>query len=155
MDKIIQRLCLNEGIRLEPYYCTAHKLTIGVGRCLDTNPLSDEEIAFIGHDCRKKSITKEQAFYLLRHDIADVKKKLDKNLPWWKNLNEDRQYVLIDMCFQLGLSGLLKFKKMLMSLSTGFYRQAAEELMNSKYARQTPVRAKRNEYCLINGEYRC
>lgn len=155
MDKIIQRLCFNEGIRLSPYFCTEGKLTIGVGRCLDTNPLSDEEIAFIGHDCREKPITKDQAFYLLRHDIIDVKNKLDKNLPWWKNLNDDRQYVLIDMCFQLGLGGLLKFKKMLTYLSTGFYRQAAEELMNSKYARQTSARAERNKHCLINGEYKC
>ena len=155
MEKTIQRLCFNEGIRLSPYLCSQKKLTIGIGRCLDTNPLTSEEIAFIGHDCREKSITKEQAFYLLRHDIANVKKVLDKKLPWWKNLNEDRQYVLIDMCFQLGIKGLLGFKKMLSNLSTGFYNQAADELMDSEYARQTPARAKRNKYCLINGEYRC
>lgn len=155
MNETIQRLILNEGLRLNPYRCTAGKLTIGVGRCLDTNPLTKEEIDFIGHDCMEKSITKEQAFYLLRHDIETVKKQLDKNLPWWKNLNEDRQYVLIDMCFQLGLNGLLKFKKMLSYLSTGFFKQAADELMDSKYARQTPARAERNKYCIINGVYKC
>lgn len=155
MNEIIQRLILNEGLRLNPYRCTAGKLTIGVGRCLDTNPLTQEEIDFIGHDCTEKPITKEQAFYLLRHDIDKVKKQLDKNLPWWKNLNEDRRYVLIDMCFQLGLNGLLKFKKMLSYLSTGFFKQAADELMDSKYARQTPARAERNRYCIINGVYKC
>lgn len=155
MQSTIQRLILNEGISLNPYHCSSHKLTIGVGRCLDTNPLSSEEISVIGHDCRTNSITKEQAFYLLRHDIDKVKKQLDKNLPWWKNLNEDRQYVLIDMCFQMGIDGLLKFKKMLQHLSTGYYKQAADELMDSKYAKQTPARAERNKYCLINGVYKC
>lgn len=155
MDKIIQRLCFNEGIRLSPYLCSQKKLTIGVGRCLDTNPLTSEELEYIGHDCREKSITKDQAFYLLRHDIKTVIDCLDRKLPWWKNLDYDRRYVLIDMCFQLGIDGLLGFKKMLTYLSTGFYKQAAEELMNSKYARQTPARAERNKYCLINGEYKC
>lgn len=155
MNDTIQRLVYNEGIRLEPYYCTAKKLTIGVGRCLDTNPLTQEEINFIGHDCRTKPITKEQAFYLLRHDIDKVKKQLDKKLPWWKNLNEDRQYVLIDMCFQIGLAGLLKFKNMLANLSTGFYEKAADEIMNSAYAKQTPGRAERNKYCILTGVYKC
>ena len=50
MQSTIQRLILNEGISLNPYYCSSHKLTIGVGRCLDTNPLSSEEISVIGHD---------------------------------------------------------------------------------------------------------
>lgn len=152
---IIQRLVINEGLRFNPYLCSAGKLTIGVGRCLDTNPLTQDEINFIGHDCRTQPITKDQAFYLLRHDIDKVKKQLDKKLPWWKNLNEDRQYVLIDMCFQMGISGLLKFKKMLLNLSTGYYQQAADELMDSEYAKQTPARAERNKYCLINGVYKC
>lgn len=155
MNEIIQRLCFNEGIRLKPYYCTSGKLTIGIGRCLDTNPLTQEEINFIGHDCRTESITKEQAFYLLRHDIERVKKQIENKMPWWKNLNEDRRYVLIDMCFQLGINGLLKFKKMLSNLSLGYYEKAAIELMDSVYAKQTPARAERNKYCLINGVYKC
>lgn len=155
MNEIIQRLCYNEGIRLKPYKCSEGKLTIGVGRCLDTNPLTTEEMSFIGHNCRENEITKDQAMYLLRHDIEKVKSELDRNLPWWKNLNEDRMYVLIDLCFQLGITGLLKFKNMLKFLSTGFFIQASEELLDSRYARQTPARAQRNAQCIKTGTYKC
>lgn len=70
---IIQRLVVNESLRLKPYRCTEGKLTIGVGRCVDTNPLTDEEVCYIGHNCREKSITEEQAIYLLKHDVEGVK----------------------------------------------------------------------------------
>lgn len=155
MMEIIQRLAYNEGLRLESYLCSAGKLTIGVGRCLDTNPLNRDELKFIGHDCRTKPITKDQAFYLLRNDIEKVKKDLDKNCPWWTNLNFDRQYSMIDLCFQLGIGGLMKFKKTLSYLATGFYIQAANELLNSNYARQTPARAMRNSQCFKTGIYKC
>ena len=55
----------------------------------------------------------------------------------------------------MGIDELLKFKKMLQHLSTEYYNQAADVLMDSKYAKQTPARAERNKYCLINGVYKC
>ena len=152
-DIIIQRLCFNEGFRQSPYRCTAGKLTIGVGRNLDDCPLTKEELEYIGHDCREKSITKEQVFYLLRHDIDRAIETLNRKLPWWKNLNDDRQYVLIDLVFNLGINSLLQFKKFLKYLSTGFYKQAGFELMDSKYARQVPKRAERNRRAIETGKY--
>ena len=154
-NEIIQRLAYNEGCVLSPYKCSAGKLTIGIGRCLDTNPLDAKELKYIGHDCREKPITKEQAFFLLRNDIEKVTKQLDSNCPWWTNLNYDRQYSMIDLCFQLGISGLMKFKKTLSYLAAGFYIQAAGELLNSNYARQTPARAMRNSQCFKTGVYKC
>ena len=44
MYEICQRLIAHEGLRLQPYFCSKKKLTIGVGRCLETNPLTAEEI---------------------------------------------------------------------------------------------------------------
>jgi lysozyme len=152
-QEIIQRLSFNEGFKQKPYRCSVNKLTIGVGRNLDDCPLTKEELEFIGHDCREKSITKEQVFYLLRHDIDRAIETLNRKLPWWKNLSDDRQYVLIDLVFNLGINSLLQFKKFLKYLSTGFYKQAARELMDSKYARQVPKRAERNKRAIETGKY--
>ena len=151
---IIQRLVVNESLRLKPYRCTEGKLTIGVGRCVDTNPLTDEEVCYIGHNCREKSRTEEQAIYLLKHDVEGVKNKLDKRLPWWRKLDEERQYVLIDMCFQLGINGLLKFKNMLAAMDAGDFEKASIECLNSAYARQTPARAKRIARLIKTGEWK-
>ena len=155
-QEIIQRLCFNEGFRQSPYRCKAGKLTIGVGHNLDNCPLTKEELEFIGHDCREKSITKEQVFYLLRHDIDRAINSLNRKIPWWKNLNEDRQYVLLDMCFQLGIDGLLGFKKMLSAMGIGDFERGAEECLDSKYAKyDTPARAQRNSNAIRTGVYKC
>lgn len=150
---VIQRLMLNEGCRNKAYYCPAGKLTIGIGRNLDDNPLTEEEIAYIGHNCRGKCITNEQAAYLCRNNIAQVKAQLDKELPWWRDLNIDRQFVMIDLCFNLGKNTLLTFKKTLDSIATGYYERAAKQLLQSKYATQVGIRAKRNAYALKYGKY--
>ena len=118
--------------------------------------IKKQEIEVIGHDGRTKPITKDQAFFLLRNDIDRVENSLNRKIPWWKNLNEDRQYVLLDMCFQLGIEGLLKFKKMLSYMGVGNFEKAADECLDSKYAKQdTPARAKRSSDAIRTGVYKC
>ena len=154
---VIQRLMLNEGVRNKAYYDTKHKLTIGIGRNLDDNPLTEEEICYIGHNCRGKCITNEQAAYLCRNNIAQVRADLDRELPWWRELDVDRQFVMIDLCFNMGIgnekkkTGLLGFPKTLDSIAQGYYIRAAEQLLQSKYAKQVGIRAERNAYALRTG----
>lgn len=119
-------LIRDEGLRLKPYKCTAGKTTIGVGRNLDD----------VG-------ITKEEALILLRNDIERCKKDLDKNIPWWKNLTDNRQNALINMTFNLGINGLLGFKNTLELIRTGQYDKAANNALQSKWAEQVKDRAKR------------
>ena len=148
----IQRLCIHEGIRLEPYKCPAGYLTIGVGRNLDTNPITEEEKKVVG-DWRH-GITKNAAFYLLRNDIARVEKECKKNIGFWRNLDDERQYALLDMAFNLGIKGLLQFKKMLSDMAIGNYRGAAKECLNSKYARDVGKRAERIAKTIETGEFK-
>jgi lysozyme len=156
---VIQRLMLNEGCRNKAYYDTKHKLTIGIGRNLDDNPLTAEELCYIGHNARGKAISNEQAAYLCRNDIATVKADLDRELPWWRDLCVDRQFVMIDLCFNMGIGkngkkdGLLGFKNTLPLIAQGYYEQAAKNLLQSKYAKDVGERAKRNAYCLKYGTY--
>lgn len=146
--EIINRLILHEGLRLEAYYCTAGKQTIGIGRNLDDNPLNAEEKRVCGD--WEHGITREMAYYLCRNDIAKFTKECKDNIPFYDNLDDERQYALLDMCFNLGYKRLLGFKKMLSALAVGNWESAAKECLDSNYARQTGERAKR-----ISEIFRC
>lgn len=149
---ISQRLQIHEGLKLKPYYCTSGKQTIGVGRCLDTNPLTAEEKRIVG-DWRH-GITKEAAIYLLHNDIDRVIAACGKNFSFFENLDDERQYALIDMVFQMGIAGVSAFKNMLSALSIGNYKKAAEECLNSKYAQEdTPNRAQRIAKLIETGKF--
>ena len=152
MDAIISELELDEGVRLSPYRCTAGFLTIGVGRNLDTNKLTAEELAFVGHNCRTKPITKEQSDYLLKNDIEKVCADLMKFLPWWAYLGDVRKRVLVNMAFILGTEGLLKFENTLALIRSGSYAQAAAEMVKSKWAKQVGKRADRLANMMKTGE---
>lgn len=153
-ETCIQRLVVNEGLTTKSYKCPAGYLTIGIGRNLDTNPLTKEEIAYVGHNCRGKFISNDQAFYLCRNDLKKVRADLDRELPWWRDLNKDRQFVMIDLCFNMGIKKLLKFQRTLSSIATGYYIRAGEQLMQSLYAKQVGKRADRNARCLQTGVYK-
>jgi lysozyme len=68
---------------------------------------------------------------------------LDTHIPWWKNQPEEVQEALVNMCYQLGVTGLLKFKTTLSLLESGDREGAARSALKSLWAKQTPERAKR------------
>lgn len=152
MNEKIQRLVMHEGMRLKPYYCTKGKQTIGVGRNLDDNPLTEEEKRVCGD--WEKGITKNAAFYLLRHDIERVEKECKKKIAFYELLDDERQYALLDMAFNLGIAGVLKFKKMLMAMACGYFEDAAKECLDSKYAKEVGQRAKRIAETIRTGKFR-
>lgn len=115
----------HEGLRLKPYRCTANKLTIGYGRNLDD-----------------RGITEEEADRLLHNDILLCSIQLDRDLPWWKHHPENVQIVIMDMCYNLGINGLLEFKRTLGYIRDQKYSVAAVEMLKSKWAQQVGARAK-------------
>ena len=124
LPRLKEQLVRHEGLRLKAYRDTVDKLTIGVGRNLDDVGISETE-----------------AMFLLDSDIATVEKDLDRALPWWRGMSEERQLVLADMCFNLGISRLLGFKNTLAALQEGRYDEAAKEMLDSKWAQQVGKRA--------------
>jgi lysozyme len=128
VDKVelIKDLYRDEGLRLKPYLCSEGKLTIGVGRNLDD-----------------KGISEAEARVFLINDIRDVEVGLTANIPWWAGLSDRRQRVIANMAFQMGVDGLMGFKRMLAALKDGRYEEAAMEMGNSRWFVQTPIRAKR------------
>jgi lysozyme len=140
MEKIIKRLEFHEGCVLKTYLCpTGHK-TIGIGHNIESRPFTEEEKKAIGD--WEKGITRNMAYMICRNDVNLCLEKL-KTLDFWKSLDEERQYALIDMCFQLGWSGLKKFKKMLEAIRVKDYSEASRQCLDSNYHKQTPKRCER------------
>jgi len=131
---IIEQLELHEGIRLKPYKDTVGKLTIGIGRNLDDVGLS-----------------KAEAYYLAQNDIRRRINRLEK-FEWYRNLDEIRKKVIIDMAFNLGMGGLLSFKNMIKAIKLNDFPTAAAEMLNSKWANQVGVRAKRLSKMMKTGQ---
>ena len=118
------RIALHEGLRLTPYRCTAGKLTIGIGRNLDD-----------------KGITKEEAYYLLRNDLKECHRQCCEAFWWYGEMDLVRQSIIKEMCFNMGLGGLQKFKNMLLACSLKNYREAAKQMLASRWATQVGKRA--------------
>lgn len=128
-DKLRAELILDEGVKVSVYTDSEGYSTIGVGHLIDRRKggrLSDEIIEAI-----------------LREDINKCVWGLDKEIPWWRDLTDDRQNVLLNMRFQLGLSGLLGFHQFLGALRVGNCELAEKYMLESLWAKQTPARAKR------------
>ena len=62
--------------------------------------------------------------------------------PFFDSLPSDCKDVLMEMCYQLGVTGVSKFKKALKAMEDGDWEKAADEMLDSKWAKQTPRRAK-------------
>jgi len=112
--------------RVFPYKDTVGKTTIGVGRNLDDEGISDDE-----------------AMTLLRNDITEHLAALDQQLPWWRGMDEVRQRVIANMAFNMGIETLLTFKNTLAAMERGDYDAAANGMSASAWARQVGVRATR------------
>jgi lysozyme len=138
-DKIIQMLKRHEGERKFCYLDHLGYETIGVGRCIKEGVglgLSDDEID-----------------YLLTNDINRAIKELGRACSWFSGLDEARRDAMINLCFQLGLTKLLKFQNFLAEMAEGNYELAAPHLLDSLYARQTPARANEIAEMIISGKY--
>ena len=125
MNRIKAQLVRHEGLRLKPYRCTAGKLTIGIGRNLDDRGISQKE-----------------AYAMLERDIQDCEQWLIDEIPEvYNKLDEVRQSVLLNMCFNLGIKGLLEFKNTLSFIGAGDWERAANNMLASKWAKQVGMRA--------------
>lgn len=116
-------LIRHEGCRDTPYIDSLGVQTIGIGHNLH-KPLSQGAIMRIFQD-----------------DVADAKNDCLHAFPFFADLSEARQWVLINMCFNMGLTKLLKFTKFLKAVELGEYDTAAKEMLDSLWAKQVKSRA--------------
>jgi len=117
-------LIKHEGLKLFVYKDTMGIDTIGVGRNLVN-----------------RGITREEALLMLDNDIKDFTEQLIKALPWVATAPEQVKIVLLDMGFNLGIQGLLQFSNTLNHIKLKQYKEAADDMMKSLWAKQVGVRA--------------
>ncbi|MGA1600005.1 MAG: glycoside hydrolase family protein [bacterium] len=126
MKDLIERIKRHEGFSPTVYRCPSGKQTIGYGRLIES----------------PGGLSKNEAEILLHNDLHRIQRELYAHLPWMPQLSAIRQEVLLEMAYQLGVSGLLKFKKTLREAQRGSWQECALEMLDSRWARQTPGRAK-------------
>ena len=132
-ELFLSQIKRHEGLRLEAYVCSAGALTIGYGHNLEAQPIKG-----LG---AKSEITPEEANSILVRDCRSFAKQLDKSLQGWRDLCLPRQAVLLNMAFNLGVPGLLGFRRMLDAVGRGHWHTAHDEMLGSKWAGQVGRRA--------------
>ena len=126
----------DEGRRLFPYRDTRNKLTIGYGRNLDD-----------------RGIDPVEADMMLDRDLARATVDVDMKIPFARFLDDARRGALINMTYNMGIGGLLTFKKMLTAMNKGNWEEAAREMLDSDYAKQVGLRAQRLAEQMRKGEW--
>ncbi len=130
----------DEGEVLHAYTDTEGYLTIGIGRLIDKR--------------KGGGISGEEAAYLFSNDFKSKLAEVRRRIPWFDSLDVARQGVLLNMAFQMGVEGLLGFKNTLAMVEKGNYEAAANGMLSSLWARQTPNRAKRLSDQMRDGKWR-
>ena len=130
-------LIRDEGLKLHAYQDHLGFWTIGVGRLIDKR--------------KGGGIAEDEAHFLLDNDIDHCLDDLKTRYPWVIGLDEARQRALCNMRFQLGAVGLAKFKATLAELERHDYEAAADHMLHSLWARQTPQRAQRIAHLVRRG----
>lgn len=138
--QLTRQLTRDEGEILHVYQDDLGYWTLGIGRLVDKR--------------KGGGITSEEAAYLLSNDIDRKQAELVKRLPWVATLDEARFGVLCNMAFQMGVDGLIGFKTTLGLVRDGKYEEAAEQMLKSKWATQTPERAKRLSEQMKTGQWK-
>ena len=122
---LIEQIKKHEGFRSTVYQCTEGYDTIGYGFAIKDLYLSEEVCDII-----------------LIEKIAELKLNITKKFEWFEHSPDVIQNAVINMCYQMGISGFSKFKKTIYYLETEQYDEAATECLDSLWAKQTPNRAK-------------
>lgn len=138
-DRLKAQLKRDEGTRAHAYTDSEGYLTIGVGRLIDAvkgGRLSSDEIE-----------------YLLDNDVDRVAYRLRHEFDWFKDLSDVRQECLINMAFNLGVGGLMNFKRMVRAMERGYWDEAAKEALDSKWSKQVGARAIRIATALRMNEW--
>ena len=133
---LIDLLIKHEGLKLEPYRCTSDKLTIGVGRNLE--------------DC---GITEEEAMYLLKNDIKKFHEELTERFYFYQYLDGARKDAMLNMAFNMGVPRLANFVNALDFMSQRKYAEAADEFLDSKWAKQVGNRAQEVAHMIRTNRY--
>jgi lysozyme len=133
LERLMESVKEHEGYRNKVYLDTLGKRTVGVGHlCVEDFWEDDKEY--------EESFLMEILQKDLQEAIRGAKELMDKHDC--SDVDERAEEIIIEMVFQLGMIGVSKFKNMWKALSEHNYTGASYEMLDSKWAKQTPNRAK-------------
>ena len=130
MSRLLQSVKKHEGYRNKVYLDTLGKRTVGVGHLCVEDFWEDN-----------KEYEEKFLMTILEHDLQTAIKGAERLLKDCPVLDDLAKEIIIEMVFQLGETGVSKFKNMLKALKVPDYQTAAIEMLDSKWAKQTPERA--------------
>lgn len=135
MSRLVELVKRHEGLRLHVYLDTLGHPTIGYGRALDTNGISQEEAEMLLKNDLKRSEVEAETFH------------------WFLELNDARRDAIISMLFNLGLPRFLGFRKMIQALEQKDYEEAARQMLDSKWSEQVGKRSHELSEMIRIGQY--
>ena len=124
MKDIIEQLKIHEGYKPKVYKCTAGVDTIGIGFAIKDLELSEDVCELI-----------------LKEKLQALEERFEDKFDWFKTSPIEVRNVMLNMAYQLGFRGFCKFKKTLSYLENAEWESASKEMLDSKWAKQTPNRA--------------
>lgn len=129
----------DEGEVLHAYQDHLGYWTIGIGILIDKR--------------KGGGLRPEESEFVFRNRLRLLDAELADRIPWISKLDPARKGVLINMAFQMGVTGLLGFKNTLALIQSGKYQDAAKAMLQSKWATQTPARAQRLSNQMATGQW--
>jgi lysozyme len=139
-SELVRQLRGDESVEPCVYKDSLGFWTIGIGRLVDKRKPG-------------AGLRPVEMDFMLQNDIDDRIDSLTRRLPWFQDLDDKRKGVLLNMSFQLGVEGLLKFERTLGLIEAGQYDLAAHAMLQSKWAKQTPARAMRMAEQMRGGQW--
>ena len=133
LKRLLESVKKHEGYRNKVYLDTLGKRTVGVGHlCVEDFWEDDKEY--------EESFLMEILQKDLQEAIRGAKELMDEH--GCADIDERAEEIIIEMVFQLGRTGVKKFRNMWKALAEQNYIGASFEMLDSKWAKQTPNRAK-------------
>jgi len=123
--ELLSSIRKHEGFRAKVYKDTLGFDSIGYGFAVKDLVL-DEDIANI----------------ILQRKLEALIRSIEFKFSWYADLPNAVKDVVIEMCYQLGVTGFSKFKKTIAYLQNKQWKEASVEMLDSRWAKQTPNRAK-------------
>ena len=114
----------SDGLHI-PYQDSLGIWTAGYGRNLETARFTEDEAQLWLIEDYEKAVT------------------LAGKIPEYQGLSKNRKRILVAMCYQMGLAGVMKFRNMLVAIGREEWDEAGRQMLDSLWAEQTPARAKR------------
>jgi len=136
-----ERIKSNEGFSSKPYKDQLGYLTIGYGHLI----LPNENILL------KKQISKKELEEIFEKDFKKALSNFNNTFKPF-TLNEKESELLIEMIFQLGIKGCLKFKNLIKNIKKGNKHLVCFDMMDSLWYKQTPNRVKNLIKTFLNNE---